>query len=117
MAPPRTDPASNGNGQTRRASPAPPRETSAVQRGRPSAGQVTLPNRFGVRRAGRAARTRRTPIGGAPMTAPTLPDLYEWLERSRRDGQVHYDERQESWAVLGHPEAAAVLTDPATFSS
>ncbi|GAB3836042.1 cytochrome P450 family protein [Dactylosporangium cerinum] len=51
------------------------------------------------------------------MTAPTLPDLYEWLERSRRDGQVHYDERQQSWAVLGHPEAAAVLTDPATFSS
>ncbi|GAA3250346.1 cytochrome P450 [Dactylosporangium siamense] len=51
------------------------------------------------------------------MTAPTLPDLYEWLEQSRRDGQVHYDERQQSWAVLGHPEAAAVLKDPATFSS
>ncbi|MET7427081.1 cytochrome P450 [Dactylosporangium sp. NPDC005555] len=51
------------------------------------------------------------------MTAPALPDLYEWLERSRRDGQVHYDDRQRCWAVLGHPEAAAVLADPATFSS
>jgi cytochrome P450 len=51
------------------------------------------------------------------MVNPTLPDLLVWLEQSRRDGRVHYDARQQCWTVLGHPEAAAVLADPATFSS
>jgi cytochrome P450 len=51
------------------------------------------------------------------MTTPTLPDLFTWLEQSRRDGQVHYDDRQRCWTVLGHPETVAVLADPATFSS
>ncbi|GAA2642468.1 cytochrome P450 [Dactylosporangium fulvum] len=51
------------------------------------------------------------------MTAPTLPDLFTWLEQSRRDGEVHYDERQRCWTVLGHPEVSAVLGDPHTFSS
>ncbi|MER7003706.1 cytochrome P450 [Dactylosporangium sp. NPDC000555] len=51
------------------------------------------------------------------MTAPTLPDLFTWLERSRRDGEVHFDERQRAWTVLGHPEVSAVLGDPHTFSS
>ena len=32
-------------------------------------------------------------------------------------GSVHYDAKQQSWQVLGHPEAVAVLSDPATFSS
>jgi cytochrome P450 len=47
----------------------------------------------------------------------TLPVFLDWLEQSRQRGQVHYDAKQQSWQVLGHPEAAAVLSDPATFSS
>jgi cytochrome P450 len=47
----------------------------------------------------------------------TLPVFLDWLEQSRQRGQVHYDAKQESWQVLGHPEAASVLSDPATFSS
>jgi cytochrome P450 len=47
----------------------------------------------------------------------TLRMLLDWLEQSRQRGQVHYDVKQESWQVLGHPEAASVLSDPATFSS
>ena len=47
----------------------------------------------------------------------TLPVFLAWLEQSRQRGQVHYDAKQQSWQVLGHPEAAAVLSDPATFSS
>lgn len=51
------------------------------------------------------------------MATPTLPDLFEWLERSRGRGPVHYEERQQCWTVLGHPETVAVLGDPRTFSS
>ena len=47
----------------------------------------------------------------------TLPVFLAWLEQSRERGQVHYDTKQQSWQVLGHPEAVAVLSDPATFSS
>ncbi|GII25828.1 cytochrome P450 [Planosporangium mesophilum] len=56
------------------------------------------------------------------MTGPhpgqrTLPEFLAWLEQSRQRGQVHYDDRQQCWQILGHPEAEAVLADPATFSS
>jgi cytochrome P450 len=56
------------------------------------------------------------------MTGPhpgqrSLPEFLAWLEQSRQRGQVHYDDRQQCWQVLGHPEADAVLADPATFSS
>jgi cytochrome P450 len=56
------------------------------------------------------------------MVTPTpvqrsLPDLLAWLEQSRRRGQVHYDDKQQCWHVLGHPEATGVLSDPASFSS
>ena len=47
----------------------------------------------------------------------TLPVFLAWLEQSRQSGQVHYDAKQQSWQVLGHPEAVAVLSDPAMFSS
>jgi len=47
----------------------------------------------------------------------SLPVFLAWLEQSRQRGQVHYDAKQQSWQVLGHPEAASVLSDPATFSS
>ena len=47
----------------------------------------------------------------------TLPVFLAWLEESRQRGQVHYDGKQQSWQVLGHPEAVAVLSDPARFSS
>jgi len=49
--------------------------------------------------------------------APTLPDLLAWLEQLRGRGQVVYDDKQQAWHVLGHPEATTVLSDPATFSS
>ncbi|MEV0564161.1 cytochrome P450 [Dactylosporangium sp. NPDC050588] len=51
------------------------------------------------------------------MTTRTLPDLFTWLEHARLAGDVHYDERQRSWLVLGHPEVTAVLGDPHRFSS
>jgi cytochrome P450 len=47
----------------------------------------------------------------------TLTVFLDWLEQSRQRGQVHYDAKQQSWQVLGHPESVAVLSDPATFSS
>jgi cytochrome P450 len=47
----------------------------------------------------------------------TLPVFLSWLEQARQRGQVHYDDKQQSWHVLGHPETSAVLSDPATFSS
>jgi cytochrome P450 len=47
----------------------------------------------------------------------SLPDLLAWLERARERGQVHRDDRQQCWQVLGHPEASRVLADPAAFSS
>jgi cytochrome P450 len=51
------------------------------------------------------------------MKTPQLPDLFAWLERARLDGPVHYDDRQRSWTVLGHPEVSDVLADPVRFSS
>ena len=50
-------------------------------------------------------------------TRPTFEDLLAWLEASRANGQVHFDDKQQCWHVLGHPEAVAVLSDPAVFSS
>jgi cytochrome P450 len=50
-------------------------------------------------------------------TRPTFDEFLAWLEASRAHGQVHFDDRQQCWQVLGHPEAVAVLSDPAVFSS
>ena len=50
-------------------------------------------------------------------TRPTFADLLAWLEASRQEGQVHHDDTQQCWHVLGHPEASAVLSDPVVFSS
>ena len=50
-------------------------------------------------------------------TRPTFEDFLAWLEDSRRRGQVHFDDKQQCWQVLGHPETDAVLSDPAVFSS
>jgi cytochrome P450 len=50
-------------------------------------------------------------------TRPTFEDLLGWLEASRANGQVQFDDRQQCWHVLGHPEVVAVLSDPAVFSS
>jgi cytochrome P450 len=50
-------------------------------------------------------------------TRPTFDDFLAWLEGGRTRGQVHFDERQQCWHVLGHPEAGAVLSDPDVFSS
>jgi cytochrome P450 len=50
-------------------------------------------------------------------TRPTFDDLIAWLEAGRQQGQVHFDEHQQCWHVLGHPEASAVLSDPVVFSS
>jgi cytochrome P450 len=53
----------------------------------------------------------------ASPAQPTLPVFLAWLEECRQRGQVHYDAHQQTWQVLGHPEAVAVLSDPAKFSS
>ncbi|SHN56500.1 Cytochrome P450 [Geodermatophilus obscurus] len=50
-------------------------------------------------------------------TRPTFDDFLAWLESGREHGQVHFDDRQQCWHVLGHPEAGVVLSDPAVFSS
>src|SRR5688500_13067613 len=50
-------------------------------------------------------------------TRPTFEEFLAWLEDSRLHGQVHFDDTQQCWHVLGHPEAIAVLSDPAVFSS
>src|SRR3954447_200431 len=49
--------------------------------------------------------------------APTLPTLLAWLEQLRGRGEIVYDDKQQCWHMLGHPEASAVLSDPGTFSS
>ncbi|MFC4066432.1 cytochrome P450 [Actinoplanes subglobosus] len=51
------------------------------------------------------------------MTTYTLPTFLDWLAEQRSRGLVHYDDRQQVWQVLGHPEVSAVLSDPALFSS
>ena len=48
---------------------------------------------------------------------PTLPNFLARLEQLRQRGQVHYDEKQHAWQVLGHPEVSTVLSDPSRFSS
>jgi cytochrome P450 len=50
-------------------------------------------------------------------TRPTFEDLLGWLESSRAQGQVHFDDTQQCWQVVGHPEASTVLSDHAVFSS
>jgi cytochrome P450 len=50
-------------------------------------------------------------------TRQTFEEFLAWLEASRLHGQVHFDDTQQCWHVLGHPEASAVLSDPAVFSS
>jgi cytochrome P450 len=50
-------------------------------------------------------------------TRSTFEDFLAWLEASRAQGQVHFDDKQQCWHVLGHPEASTVLNDPAAFSS
>lgn len=50
-------------------------------------------------------------------TQPVFDDFLAWLEAAREQGQVHFDDKQQCWHVLGHPEAGAVLSDPAVFSS
>ena len=50
-------------------------------------------------------------------TRPTFEDLLAWLEAGRARGQVHFDDTQQCWHVLGHPEVGVVLSDPAVFSS
>ena len=50
-------------------------------------------------------------------TRSTFEDFLAWLEAGRAQGQVHFDDKQQCWHVLGHPEASTVLNDPAAFSS
>jgi cytochrome P450 len=50
-------------------------------------------------------------------TRTTLDEFLAWLEDSRTRGQVHFDDKQRCWHVLGHPETNAILADPAAFSS
>jgi cytochrome P450 len=50
-------------------------------------------------------------------TRPTFEDFLAWLEASRAQGQVHFDDKQQCWQVLGHPETSTILSDPAVFSS
>jgi cytochrome P450 len=50
-------------------------------------------------------------------TRSTFEDFLAWLEVGRAQGQVHFDDKQQCWHVLGHPEASTVLNDPAAFSS
>jgi cytochrome P450 len=44
-------------------------------------------------------------------------DFFAWLEDRRGQGQVHFNDKQQCWQVLGHPETSAILSDPARFSS
>jgi cytochrome P450 len=50
-------------------------------------------------------------------TRPTFEEYLAWLEDSRAQGPVHFDDKQQCWQVLGHPEVGQVLSDPAAFSS
>jgi cytochrome P450 len=50
-------------------------------------------------------------------TRPTFEDFLAYLEADRAQGQVHFDDKQQCWHVLGHPEASTILSDPAVFSS
>ncbi|HEY0499027.1 MAG TPA: cytochrome P450 [Kutzneria sp.] len=48
---------------------------------------------------------------------PTLQDFLDYIEGLRKDGQVVYADKQQSWMVLGHPEVNHVLSEPRTFGS
>ncbi|MFC0431134.1 cytochrome P450 [Kutzneria buriramensis] len=48
---------------------------------------------------------------------PTLQDFLDYIEGFRKQGQVVYAEKQQSWMVLGHPEVNEVLSEPHRFSS
>jgi cytochrome P450 len=48
---------------------------------------------------------------------PTLQDFLDYLEDFRKQGQVVYAEKQQSWMVLGHPEVNEVLTNAHVFGS
>jgi hypothetical protein len=50
-------------------------------------------------------------------TRSTYEDFLAWLQDSRTHGQVHFNDKQQCWQVLGHPEANAILADSARFSS
>lgn len=50
-------------------------------------------------------------------TRPTYEDFLGWLADRRTHGQVHFDDAQQCWQVLGHPEVAEILSDPVRFSS
>jgi cytochrome P450 len=50
-------------------------------------------------------------------TQVSYQEFLAWLARSRSRGLVHFEEQQRCWHVMGHPEANAVLSDPARFSS
>ena len=50
-------------------------------------------------------------------TRPAFEDLLAWLEAGRARGQVHFDDTQQCWHVLGHREVGTLLSDPAAFSS
>jgi cytochrome P450 len=51
------------------------------------------------------------------VTRTSFEDFLAWLRERRSRGQVHFDDKQRCWQVLGHPEVNAILSDPASFSS
>jgi cytochrome P450 len=48
---------------------------------------------------------------------PQLEGFLAWLEEARQRGNVHYDDKQRLWHVLGHAEVRVVLSDPLAFAS
>jgi len=48
---------------------------------------------------------------------PTLQDFLDFIEGHRKQGQVVYSEKQQTWLVLGHPEVIEVLSEPHVFGS
>ncbi|MFC0545050.1 cytochrome P450 [Kutzneria chonburiensis] len=48
---------------------------------------------------------------------PTLQDFLDYLEGLRKEGQVVFADKQQSWMVLGHPEVNEVLHNAAVFGS
>jgi cytochrome P450 len=51
------------------------------------------------------------------VTRSLFTDFLAWLQSARAKGEVHFDDKQQCWHVLGHAEASRVLSDPAAFSS
>jgi len=48
---------------------------------------------------------------------PTLQDFLDFIEGHRKQGQVVFSEKQQTWLVLGHPEVIEVLSEPHVFGS